>query len=245
MVIIDRRDPSTNIILETLDYYNRNYDNDVIGSSFSMNLNNPHIQDKNERQLLLPIAPAECMFNSNGEIKKLELLNGGEISIGNTKKLDTWQISSIFPNINTANLPYVNTVEINKIKQVPHPYDYFCDTLYYWKENSIPLVFKLKTWGSYYKCLIESFKFGVKDYTGDVWYNLIFCEYKDCRAIYGVNDDVYKSDYPADVYYPGEGEDICFICNKLYGNSDAYKYFMELNGMLNIEITPGAQYKIR
>ena len=63
--------------------------------------------------------------------------------------------------------------------------------------------------------------------------------------MYGVNDDVYTSDYPADFYYPDEGEDICFICNKLYGNSNAYKYFMKLNGMLNIEITPGAQYKIR
>ena len=241
---LDMTDRTTNITLETLEHYNISYDS-TLGDSPLENVNNPNIQDKNKRQLLLPIAPAECMFNSNGEIKKLELLNGGEISIGNTKKLDTWQISSIFPYINTTNLPYVIGSTINGVKQVPHPYQYFCDTLYYWKENSIPLVFKLKTWGSYYKCLIESFKFGVKDNTGDVWYNLAFCEYKDCRAIYGVNDDVYKSDYPADVYYSGEGEDICFICNKLYGNSDAYKYFMELNGMLNIEITPGAQYKIR
>ena len=37
---------STNIILETLDYYNKNY-NSTIGSSFNMNVNNPNIQDKN------------------------------------------------------------------------------------------------------------------------------------------------------------------------------------------------------
>ena len=144
---LDITDRTTNIILETLEHYNISYDS-TLGDSPLENVNNTNIQDKNKRQLLLPIAPAECMFNSNGEIKKLELLNGGEISIGNTKKLDTWQISSIFPYVNTVNLPYVITA-INGVKQVPHPYQYFCDTLYYWKENSIPLVFKLKTWGSY------------------------------------------------------------------------------------------------
>ena len=122
-------DKSTNIILETLDFYNRSYDS-TIGDTLLKNINDPNIQDKNERQLLLPIAPAECMFNSNGEIKKLELLNGGEISIGNTKKLDTWQISSIFPSTNTVNLPYVIGPILDKVKQIPRPYQYFCDTLY-------------------------------------------------------------------------------------------------------------------
>ena len=73
---LDITDRTTNIILETLEHYNRSYDS-TIGDTLLRNINNPNIQDKNERQLLLPIAPAECMFNSNGEIKKLELLNGG------------------------------------------------------------------------------------------------------------------------------------------------------------------------
>ena len=55
-------DKSTNIILETLDYYNRNY-NSTIGSSFNMNVNNPNIQDKNERQLLMKKNMLRCGLN--------------------------------------------------------------------------------------------------------------------------------------------------------------------------------------
>ena len=44
--------------------------------------------------------------------------------------------------------------------------------------EEVPLVFRHKTWGHYYTCLIKDFEFGVKDNTGDVWYTINFQEYR-------------------------------------------------------------------
>ena len=40
---------------------------------------------------------------------------------------------------------------------------YFFSTLYYWKSEEVPLIFRHKTWVNFYSCLIKDFEFGVKD----------------------------------------------------------------------------------
>lgn len=241
-------DRTTNIILETVEHYNKNYDSSL-GDSLLKDVNNTTVTEKMDRVILLPIAPQECMFNSNNEIKRETLLNGGEITIGGSKKLDTWSISSIFPYTNTNNLPYVikagnsgNGAAAENL--VPHPYQFFCDTLYYWQQNFVPLVFKLKTWGSYYRCLIENFKYGIKDNTGDVWYSLSFVEYKEC-TIFGRKDKVYVATTESPWYTAKEGQDILNLCQEVYGTSDAFKFFMQMNGMTNTELEAGKKYAVR
>lgn len=223
-----------NIYIETKKHYEE--------STGLNNVNNVNIEDKLERCLLLPIAPQEIMYKSSSSPNNLTLLNTGDISAGMTKKLDEWTVTSIFPSTNTANLPYV--IKSNGV--VPDPYDYFCATLYYWKMEEVPLVFRHKTWGNFYCCLIKDFEFGVKDNTGDVWYTINFQEYRGAD-IYGVNTKIY--DYTPKIsdeyYYPSEGEDLIHLCQTVYGSSDAYRFFMQINGMVNIELKAGQAYKIR
>ena len=182
------------------------------------------------------------MYRSSSSPNNLTLLNSGDISAGMTKKLDEWTVTSIFPSTNTANLPYV--IKSNGV--VPDPYDYFCATLYYWKSEEVPLIFRHKTWGNFYSCLIKDFEFGVKDNTGDVWYTITFQEYRGAD-IYGINTKIY--DYTPNIsdeyYYPSEGEDLIHLCQTVYGSTDAYRFFMQINGMVNIELKAGQAYKIR
>ena len=86
----------------------------------------------------------------------------------------------------------------------------------------------------------------IKDNTGDVWYTINFQEYRGAD-IYGVNTKIfdYTPRISEEYYYPAEGEDIIHLCQTVYGSSDAYRFFMQINGMANIELKAGQAYKVR
>ena len=224
-----------NIYIETKQHYDTN-------ESLLKNVNDISVDSMLDRCLLLPIAPEECMFNTSSTPQTLTLLNTGDVTLGTERKLATWTVTSLFPSANNSNSPVV----IKSNGNVPAPYDYFCATLYWWKEEQTPLIFRLKTWGNYYACLIQDFKFGVKDDTGDVWYQISFVEYRECN-LYGTNTSgayvppVYKYNN----YQATELDDIMTICQNVYGTTDAYRYFMKINGMTNIEIEPYKWYVVQ
>ena len=228
-----------NIWLETLDHYRYN-NGDLV------NVNNPNVANVNDRVIQMPIAPSECMFENDMEHTTLDLLNFGEVSVGMNKKLATWNITVMFPfkGANTR-LPYIMTSTVNGVTTIPDGYDYYCSTLYTWQKESTPLVFRLKTWGEYYYCQIKTFKFGRQDYSGWVYADLSFVEFKPSSLYNGESNAEYTTDYPSDYYYPDVDEDICDVCIKLYGTSEAYKYFMRINDMKNINLISSGQYKVR
>ena len=176
--MLDIGDLKHNIYIETKKHYEE--------STGLNNVNNANIEDRLERCLFLPIAPQEIMYKSSSTPNNLTLLNTGDISGGMTKKLDEWTVTSIFPSTTTAKLPYV----IKSNGAVPDPYEFFCNTLYFWKNEEVPLVFRHKTWGNFYYCLIKDFEFGIKDNTGDVWYTINFQEFRGAD-IYGVNTKIF------------------------------------------------------
>lgn len=215
-------------------------------------VNNPNVADINKRVIKLPIEPSEIMFTEGSNKKNLELLNFGEVPVSMNKKLATWSVTSMFPSYADRRVPWLNyylTTRTGKeeVEDID-PYEYFCNTFYQWKNNGTPLVFDYKTWGEPYYCQIDSFKFGNKDATDWVYYELSFQEFRNLAN--NTTDVSYSTNYsytdgtPAD-YIAGEGDDIILICEKLYNTSDAYKYFMQLNGMTNPTITPGKIYKVR
>lgn len=231
--------PYCNIFLETLDHYRYN-NGDLV------NVNNPNVSNVNDRVIQFPISPSECMFNNDSSNVTLELLNFGEVSVGMNKKLATWSIVAMFPDPSSnTKLPYIMTTTVNGETFIPDPYTYYSKTLYTWQKEQTPLVFRLKTWGEYYYCQIKNFKFGRQDYSGWVYANIDFVEFKSASLYNGEANAEYSTDYPSDYYYPDEGDDLISVCIKLYGSSEAYRYFMDLNSMLNIQLVPGAQYKVR
>ena len=228
-----------NVFLETLDHYRYN-NGDLV------NVNNPQIANIDDRVVQFPIAPSENMFEKDMEHTSLDLLNFGEVSVGMNGKLATWGITAMFPypHVN-KNLPYIMTSTIDGQVIIPDPYEYFCATLYEWQKNGTPLVYRMKTWGEYYYCQIKTFKFGRQDYSGWVYVDISFVEFKSSSLYNGESNAEYTTDYPSDYYYPDESDDICSVCTKLYGTSEAYKYFMKINNMLNINLVTHGKYKVR
>ncbi|MBW6408964.1 hypothetical protein KYD98_02570 [Clostridium sp. YB-6] len=184
------------------------------------------------RIILLPVSPSDLMFNEEGDSQTIKLMNYGELPVSMNRKLATWGISSFFPSFK---YPFVNG-------DIKDPYSYYCDTLLTWKNNQTPLAFMFKTWGEYYNCQIKSFKFGRKDASQNVYYDIQFQEYKTLNLESGENG---ATDYPANMYYPDEGESIQDMAKKLYGSSEYYKTIMTLNNLTSPVIMAETGYKIR
>ncbi|AQR93395.1 phage baseplate protein [Clostridium saccharoperbutylacetonicum] len=211
-----------------------------------------------QETLVLPVSPADIMFNEDSDPQTVKLINYGELPVGVNRKLATWSIESLFP-VRNANVGIYDktsrkgTVDKNKTfkywfdssngDNTKAPYDYYCDQLLKWKNEQTPLVFFFQTWGGYYNCQIKKFTYGRKDAIGNVYYQLEFQEFKEYKSF---DSGATSTDYSSDTYYPAEGENILQVCRKLYGDTDKYKYFMDLNNMKNpLDIVAGQAYKVR
>lgn len=233
------------IIITTLKHYNE-MENLKVDSDTS--------KDLNDRAILLPISPSDLMFSEDSDAQTIKLMNYGELPVGMNRKLATWSISSFFPKRNTKALYHYKDGRQNSKKAeiwkypfdmssgTEDPYEFYCATLLAWKNSQTPLVFMFNTWGEYYYCQIESFKYGRKDAIGNVYYEIKFKEYKEYTKF---DSGAGSTDYSSDTYYPGEGENILQIAKKLYGDSSYYTKIMQLNNMNNPEIIPGQAYKIK
>lgn len=194
--------------------------------------------------LVLPISPSDLMFSEDSDPQTIKLINYGELPVGMNRKLATWSVDSFFPhrttlaNNSSKNFKYWFDVS----KGTEDPYTYYCKALMDWKNNQTPLVFFFETWNGYYNCQIKKFTYGRKDAIGNVYYQLEFQEYKEYTRY---NTSSASTDYSSDTYYPAEGENILQICKKLYGSSDYYQYFMNLNNMTTTDIVAGQAYKVR
>lgn len=205
--------------------------------------------------VILPVSPSDIMFTEDSNTSTINLINYGELPVGVNRKLATWSIESFFPNRNVGMAYYSNSsrkgfTDNNRMfkywfdisSDAEEPYSYYCKTLLNWKNNQTPLVFMFETWNGYYNCQIKKFTYGRKDGIGNVYYQIEFQEYKEYTQY---DNSSATTDYSSDTYYPAEGENILQICKKLYGSSDKYQYFMDLNNMKNTEIVAGQAYKVR
>lgn len=212
---------------------------------------------QNNELLVFPILPSDIMFNEDSNVETVKLINFGELPVGMNRKLTTWSFDSFFP-YRTTNVPkYSSSGEKGYIdggnfkywfdisNGTDDPYKVFCDKILTWKKEQTPLVFffYMNNWGNYYNCQIKQFNYGRKDAIGNVYYQITFQEYVEYTQY---DSSSASTDYSSDYYYPTEGENILQICKKIYGDSDKYQYFMNLNSMSNpLDIVVGHAYKVR
>jgi len=187
------------------------------------------------RVILLPVSPSDLMFNESSDAVTIKLMNYGELPVKINRKLANWSVASFFPALD-SNYPFVRKADLKD------PYEYYCNTLFAWKNNETPLVFMFKTWGNYYNCQIKDFKFGRKDFIGNIYYEIQFQEYKVVNLSNGENG---TTNYSSNTYYPSQGETILDMAKKIYGRSEYYKTIMSLNNLSAPEIKAGTGYKIR
>lgn len=210
--------------------------------------------NKENETLLIPVVPADLMFNESSNAQTINLMNYGELPVGMNRKLATWGFTCFFPyraEVGRYDSKAKNGyIDKNIIFKYPFdisngnedPYEYYCNKILTWKNNQTPLTFIFKTWGSYYLCQIKDFKFGRQDSSGNIYYDIQFQEYKEYTQF---QNSAYATNYSSDIYYPAEGETILSMAKKLYGDSSAYTKIMNLNNMSNTELIPGKSYKIR
>lgn len=210
--------------------------------------------NKESETLLIPVVPANLMFDESSDVQTIKLMNYGELPVGINRRLATWGFTCFFPY--RAELARYDSkykqgyIDKNKIFKYPfdistgneNPYEYYCNKILTWKNNQTPLTFIFKTWGAYYLCQIKEFKFGRQDSSGNVYYDIQFQEYKEYTQF---QSSAYTTDYSGNSYTAQEGDTILIIAKKIYGDSSAYTKIMELNNMSNTEIEVGKQYKIK
>ena len=212
-------------------------------------------EDKINETLALPVSPSDMMFTCDSSATNLNLMNYGELPVNMNRKLATWSVSAFFPK--QIDSEYY-TDDDGKLKAKRNRYWFdlsedngqgqykaygdYCRILYDWKIDQTPLVYMYPTWGQFYYCQIKTFKYGNKDASGNVYYDLQFQEYKK----YDKFDTSYAStDYSSDVYYAAEGDTLISIAKKIYGSTNYYIYLMKLNNMDNPNIVKGQAIKVR
>jgi len=210
--------------------------------------------NKENETLLIPVVPADLMFDESSSVQTINLMNYGELPVGMNRKLATWGFTCFFPYRaelgRYASKSKNGYMDKNKIFKYSFdistgnedPYEYYCNKILTWKNNQTPLTFIFKTWGSYYLCQIKDFKYGRKDSSGNIYYEIQFQEYKEYTQF---QSSAYTTNYSGNVYTAQEGDTILIIAKKVYGDSSAYTKIMALNSMNNTEIEVGKQYKIK
>lgn len=205
-----------------------------------------------------PLTPADMMFKESSNFQSVDLLNYGEYSVSMNAKLATWSISGIFPTpSNAESMPsYIvgnysdGTTVTNVTKYVP-PYDY-CRILWDWKKRQTPLVYMFPTWGNYYYCQIKDFNFGRKDGVGNVYYELIFVQYRELDLETNTADKTSDSyinrlcnSYGQSFYVCEAGDNIVSVAKKFFGECKYYEYLMDVNNLKNPELNAGQILKFR
>ena len=190
----------------------------------------------NSNVLLLPVCPSDLMFTESSDAQTIKLMNYGELPVGINRKLAPWTVSSFFPARHSNNFKYWFDLSNGN----EDPYDFYCKKIFDWKINETVLVFMFKTWSGYYNCQIKDFKYGRKDASGNIYYEIQFQEYRRLDL------ENTQNNVKNDSYEVKEGENILQIAKKVSGDSDYYKTILSLNGMVNpMDIKTGQKLKIR
>lgn len=132
-----------------------------------------HIKwDGNKKDMQLPVNPSS--FTSDGSQKNTSLYvhNLGEINLKGKRGLYEVSISSFFP------AQYYNFCKVKP----KDPYDYYVKKLkrLYERNETVHLIITKTNINMY--CTIESFSWGEKDRSGDVYYTISFKEYRAVKA---------------------------------------------------------------
>lgn len=178
-------------------------------------------------EVRLPVLPASFEINK-GRIISVEQVEGlGEVSILGKRTLHSLSLESFFP-ANQA--PFCTHSDIEK------PYDYVSKIT---KMMAGSISLKITTTNIKGDYLIESFRYGEKDGTGNVYYNI---DLKESRKP-GVSTIPPKDD--AKTHKVKAGDTWAKLAKKYYGTTSKAAYIAKLNGLkVTSKLKPGAVIKV-
>lgn len=188
------------------------------------------IKKKNGSNLRLPVAPAEFNLSESVNIENENINNLGEVGLYGGNNLQKIELTSFFPK---RYHPYCQYKSIKKpydcVKFIKQP-----------KEKGEPVRLLITGSNINKEFLIESFEYGEKDGTGDVYFTISFIEYKSIKIpkVKKSSSSSSPSKKPSrpskkpsknKKYTVKKGDCLWNISKKFYGKGSLYKKIYNAN----------------
>lgn len=182
--------------------------------------------NKDKEKFQLPVPPSNFDVTSAMNNTTITVENIGEINMLGRPKLKPITISSFFPNQYYSFCQY---------SDFPQPYQ-CVDLIEKWKNSLKPVQLIITDTKVNMLCSIESFKYGEKDGTRDVYFTLELKEYKalgtNAVSTSGITARASVKSKP-NTYTVRSGDTLSLISKKVYGDSSKYKTIASKNGLKN------------
>lgn len=191
--------------------------------------------------LWLPVPPPEFSIQRGRNNSTVSVEDFGEVTLIGGKKLAPVSISSFFP---AQQYSFCQTTNIR------HPYA-CVELIEKWIESKKPIQFLISETNINMLCTIETFTYGEKDGTGDVYFTIDLKEYKILNAETSSEESTGNrivSKKKPSTYTVKKGDTLMLIAKMCVGNSSLWKSIYEKNknviGSNPILIYPGQVLKL-
>ncbi len=199
--------------------------------------------EKNKIEFRLPITPSSFEIERGNKIETVNITELGDLNIIGASTLATITISSFFPS---KNYPFKLPDKIS------NTYDYISQLERFKTEKTI-LRFVITDTKDInildLEVILESYKYGEKDGTRDIFYDLVLREYRRTNSIIGDPPSERpntNSPKPNNVeYIVKKGDTLWAIAKKYYGSGSQYPKIVKENNIKNPNIIfPGQKFII-
>jgi len=182
---------------------------------------------KDKEKLHLPVPPPNYDVTGAMNNSTINVENIGEINMLGRPKLKPVTISSFFPAQEYSFCQYSG---------FPNP-NQCVDMIEKWKNSLKPIQLIITGTRVNMFCSIESFKFGEKDGTGDIYFTLELKEYKTLGTMVLSSTNTVSSrpntKNQVASYTVKTGDTLSLIAKKVYGDSSKYTTIVTKNGLKN------------
>ncbi len=173
----------------------------------------------------LPVPPSSFEITRSNKNQTANIQDFGEINVLGKENLATITISSFFPNDEYHFCQYTG---------FPSPYD-CVRKIEEWRKSGKPVKLTITSTDIDLSVSIESFKYGEKEGTGDVYYTLELKEYKYITADTtqtGTLTRPVTKEVPQK-YTVKSGDTLWAIAQRQYGDGSKYAVLAAKNGIKN------------
>lgn len=184
------------------------------------------IKKQNGSSLRLPVPPPEFNLNESSNIENENINNLGEVGLYGGNNLQKIELASFFPK---KYHPYC------QYKNIKKPYD-CVKFIKESKEKGEPVRLLITGSNINKQFLIESFEYGEKDGTGDVYFTINFVEYKSIEipkvkktSTSNNNSRPSKTTSKNKEYTVKKGDTLWNIAKKFYGKGSLYTKIYNAN----------------
>jgi len=190
---------------------------------------------QNEDKFRFPVFPPSFILDGKAIIDNTSIVKLGELNIFGGTSLKSIEISSMFPNKQYTFCEY---------KDFPKPYD-CVNKIERWMNEGFILRFTITETNINLEVIIDSFKYGEKDGTRDVYFTLQLKEYKRFKINKieeksnetnqqettrpNKNDTANNKENKQKTHKVVPGDCLYSLARKYYGNGNLYMKIFEAN----------------